>query len=164
MTLSLIPPQFRSLFWIAVAASLVAVGWVANGWRLNAERDAEAAERKQAENVAILTRIKNNERQVEQDKANSARIAKEHKNEMDKVHADIANSGRVRVGPEFCRGFTEGAKADSAGSGNAADTGTGVLLEEMDGLVKALIEEMERVAATGRAEKEFIRSNGMAPE
>jgi hypothetical protein len=37
----MIPPQFRALFWIALALSLVATGWVANGWRLNAKHDAD---------------------------------------------------------------------------------------------------------------------------
>jgi hypothetical protein len=148
----------------ALAAALIfGAGWAVNGWRLNAKHDAEDAERMRTANAAILTQINNNERKAEQDKLNSARIAKEHKRELDKVRADIA-ADSLRVGPAICSGSTEGAQADSASGGNGANTGSRLLPPEIDRDIKALMNEMESTAATGRAAQEFIRSNGLAPE
>lgn len=157
-----ISAQFRVLFYLAIVFAIFTAGWTANGWRLNAKADREAAERKQAENAAILTRVKNNERKAEQDKANSARIAKEHKNEMDKVRADLA-AERLRK-PAWCGGSAGTSETDSPGGGNGTDPAGRLLPPEVERTVRGLIEETERAAATGRACQEFVRSNGMAPE
>jgi hypothetical protein len=159
---NLIPAQFRALFYLAIVFAIFGAGWTAQGWRLNAKADREAAERKQEENAAILTRVKNNERKVEQDKLNSARIAKEHKNAMDKVRADIA-AERLRR-PKWCDEPAERTQADSADSGNGADPAGRLLPAAVESDIRRLIEETERAAATGRACQEFVRSNGMAPE
>lgn len=157
--LSLFFAKYRTLI---LVVAVFAAGWVANGWRLNAKADREAAERKQAENAAILTRIKNNERKAEQDKLNSARIAKEHKNEMDQVRAALA-AERLRK-PVWCSGSAGAAETPSADGGNGADSASRLLPPEVERDIRALIEETERAAAAGRAAQEFIRSNGMAPE
>lgn len=155
-------PQAKVIAALVGAAVLFGAGWVTNGWRLNAERDAEAAERMHTANAAILTQIKNNERKAEQDKLNSARIAKEHKNEMDKVRADLA-AERLRK-PTWCAGSSEGAEADRANGSNGVDPASRLLPPAVEADIHRLIEETERAAATGRAAQEFIRSNGMAPE
>jgi hypothetical protein len=159
---NLIPAQFRALFYLAIIFAIFGAGWTANGWRLNAKADREAADRKQAESAAILTRIKNNERKVEQDKANSARIAKEHQREMEKVRADLA-AERLRK-PKWCDGPAEGTETDSPSGSNGADPASRLLPEAVESDIRRLIEETERAAATGRACQEFVRSNGMAPE
>jgi hypothetical protein len=151
---------------LVIIAALLAMCFASYRVGVKLERavwQQKEAERKVAENAAILTRIKNNERKTEQDKLNSARIAKEHKRELDQVRSDIA-AERLRVGPNFCPRSAEGAEANSPGSGDGADPGGRLLLEEVDRNLKALMDAMEGAAATGRAAQEFIRSNGMAPE
>jgi hypothetical protein len=154
--------QYRLALLAAALVAAFVAGAMVNGWRLNAKHDAERITAAKAENAAILTRIKNNERKAEQDKANSARIAKEHKNEMDKVRAALA-SERLRR-PSWCDGSSNPSKADSPDSGNGADPASRLLPAEVERDIRALIEETEHAAATGRACQEFVRSNGMAPE
>jgi ABC-type nitrate/sulfonate/bicarbonate transport system substrate-binding protein len=164
--LSLTPAKYKAIaIGIAILAAVTGLLWVGHHYGaqgVQAEWDRETAQRKQAENAAILARIDENNRKAEQDKLNSARIAQEHKNEMDKVRADLA-AQRLRK-PKWCAGSTEGAKADSASSSNAAYPASRALPAEVERDIRGLIEETERAAATGRACQEFVRSNGMTPE
>jgi len=48
-------------------------------------------------------------------------------------------------------GTARSVEAGSSSGGSAADTGDRVLLAEMDGAIKSLIQEIEDAAATGRA-------------
>ena len=154
--------KYRLLLLVGAFVATFVAGWMVQGWRLNAKHDREAAERKQAETAAILTRIKNNERKAEQDKLNSARIAKEHKNEMDKIRAALA-AERLRK-PSWCSGSANTAETSGSDSSNGSDSGSRLLPPAVEQTVRRLIEETERAAAVGRACQEFVRSNGMAPE
>lgn len=148
---------------IVVATAIGAAGgWVVQGWRLESKYQAEAVEREQSANREIMAHIRNNERKEEENKSNSARIAKVNKDEMDKMHAALA-AAKLRV-PKWCNRPTEGAKADSPYSRDAADTSARLFPAEVERNIRALIEETEKAAATGRAAQEFIRSNGFAPE
>jgi hypothetical protein len=60
----------------------------------------------------------------------------------------------------LCGGPASTTQTPGTGSGNAADTASRVLSAEMDGVVKALILEMEQVAGTGRSCQAFVVSNG----
>lgn len=150
---------------VALLAAVVGLLWIGHHYGaqgVQAKWDRETAERRQAENAAILTRIKNNERKIEQDKINSARIAKEHKNEMDQIRAALA-AERLRK-PAWCDGSAEGAQANSPNGSDGADPAGRLLPPAVEQTVRRLIEETERAAAAGRACQEFVRSNGMAPE
>lgn len=161
---------FAKYKWLAIgiALAVAAVGLLHTGYRhgvqsVQSKWDQETAKRKQDENAAILTAMLNNERKAEQDKLNSQRIAKENKRELDKIRADLA-AARLRVGPAFCPRSAEAVTPNSPSSSDGADTGARLLPEEVERDIRALIEETERVAATGRAAQDFIRSNGMAPD
>jgi hypothetical protein len=139
-------------------------GWTANGWRLNAAHDAETAERKQAENIAILQRVKNNERAVEQNVIDNRRITKEKNDAIDKVRADIASAPGLRVGSAICGGPAAGTEANSTGGGDGENTGGRVVREDVRRDIDAMKLEVENAFAAGRACQAFVRSKGMAPE
>ncbi|MFC3110729.1 hypothetical protein ACFOFO_22720, partial [Undibacterium arcticum] len=130
---------------------------------MKAEWDADKAERMQADNAAILSRVKNNERVAEQQHIDNANITKVHDEELSTVRTALARSERLRIGTALCGGSAGVTQTAGAGSGAATDPGSRVLSTEMDGSVKSLIFEMEEVAATGRSAQAFIRANGMAP-
>lgn len=148
---------------IAAVIALFGAGHHFGAQGVRADWAKETAERKTAENRAVFERLRNNERQIEQDRINSQRIAKEKKDAIDKVRADIARAPGLRVGPGICSGFASAAQAGGAGSGDGADSRTRLVPEEIRRDIDALKLEVELAFAAGRAAQEFIRSNGMAP-
>lgn len=155
---------------LALLAALVA-GYAVWHHRVFAEGQADiqtkwdAAERKrvEAEKTAVLKREQENEDEKEKQRENNHLLQKSYESEIGRLRAAIDNAPRLRVGPAFCSGTAGQAQASSSSSSNGADTGSRALSPEMDGLVKSLIEETERVAAVGRACQAFIRENSMAP-
>ncbi|WP_194720833.1 hypothetical protein [Noviherbaspirillum malthae] len=132
------------------------------GKKLEAGKCAEtAAVSAKAETAAVLSRVRNNERIAEQQEIDRQRIEKAHHEELAQVRADIARAPSLRVGPAICSGFAGSAQAPAASGSDGADSGTRLLSPEMDRAVKALIEETERVAATGRACQAFVASSGL---
>ena len=91
----------------------------------------------------------------------SENIQKVNENEIINLRATIAQSKRLRIGSAICGGATGQAHANSATSGDAADTSGRLLSDEMDRDIKSLILETEQAAATGRAAQAFIRKNGL---
>jgi len=168
--LCLIPSQIK-LIAAGLALAVLAAGYAA--WHhhvfaagqadIQAKWDAAEKKRAEAEKAAVLQREQENEAEKEKQRENNHLIQQAHDAEIDRLRTALANAGRLRVGPSFCSGATGQAKTDSPGSSNGADTGGRVLSPEMDGLVKSLIEETERVAAVGRACQAFVRENGMTP-
>lgn len=149
----------------AFAALLIGggFGWTINGWRMESTYEAEKAERTKAENIAILQRIKNNERAVEQNTIDNRRITKEKNEAIDKVRADIARAPGLRVGPAICSGFAAGAEAKSTGSSDGTNPGGGLVREDVRRDIDALKLQVEEALAAGRAAQDFIKTNGMAP-
>lgn len=138
-------------------------GWTANGWRLNAAHDAETAERKQAENIAILQQVKNNERAVEQNVIDNRRITKEKNDAIDKVRADIAHAPGLRVGPAICGGSAAGTEAKGTGGRDGENTGGKMVREDVRRDIDALKLEVESAFAAGRACQAFVQAKDMAP-
>lgn len=137
-------------------------GWAINGWRLESDYEAEKAERAKAENIAILQRIKNNERAVEQNAIDNQRITKEKNDAIDKVRADIARSSWVR-GSAICGGSADSTEAKSTVGGDGKNTGGGLVREDVRRDIDALKMRVEEALAAGRACQEFVKSKGMAP-
>jgi hypothetical protein len=108
----------------------------------------------------VLRREQENEAERETNRENNRLIQKAHDAELDRVRAAL-NSQRLRIGPAICGEPAGSTQAGGASGSNGADTGGRVLSAEMDGAVKALIEETERAAATGRACQAFVLVNGM---
>ncbi|MFD2271435.1 hypothetical protein ACFS07_10545 [Undibacterium arcticum] len=93
----------------------------------------------QADNAAILSRVKNNERVAEQQHIDNANITKVHDEELSTVRTALARSERLRIGTALCGGSAGVTQTAGAGSGAATDPGSRVLSTEMDGSVKSLI-------------------------
>lgn len=167
--ISLIPSQFK-LIAAGIALAALAAGYAAWHHHVFAAGQADvqtkwdAAERKRAdaEKAAVLKREKENEAEREKNRENNRLIQQAHDAQIDRLRAAIDSTPRLRVGASFCGGSAGQAQASSAGSGDGADTGGRILSDEVDRAVKTLIEETERVAATGRACQAFVRENGMA--
>lgn len=98
-----------------------------------------------------------------QQQADNKRIVKGYTDEIAKIRADIARAPRLRVGPGLCAGFASATETGSASRSDGADSASRPLPPALDRDIKALIEETELVATTGRACQDFIRSNGMGP-
>jgi hypothetical protein len=130
---------------------------------LQSEWDKETADRKDAENRAVFDRIRNNERIAEQQEIDRQRITKVHHDELAKVRADIARAPGLRVGPGICAGFASGTETKSVGGRDGANTGGGMVREDVRRDIDALKLRVEEAFAAGRACQEVIRSNGMAP-
>ena len=166
--LSLITPRLLAY---GIAAAIAIAGYFA--WHhhvfaagqadIQAKWDAAERKRAEAEKAAVLKREQENEAEKEKQRANNRLLQKSYESEIARLRAAIDNAPRLRVGPSWCSGSAGQAQASSTGSSNGADTGSRVLSPEMDGLVKSLIEETERVAAVGRACQTFVRDNGMTP-
>jgi len=131
---------------------------------MKAEWDADKAARVQADNSAILTRVKNNERELDQQHIDNANITKVHDDEISTVRAALAHSERLRIGAALCGGLTAPAKAASAGSGDAADPPGRLVQPIVQRDIDTLKLAVETDLATGRACQAFARANGMAPK
>lgn len=121
------------------------------------------AARLTADNAAILSRVKNNERAREQDALNNERITKEKNDEIAKVRADYGRAAGLRISANICSGFAGSAQTDGAGRSDDASTDTRLLPAATDRDLKALMLECEGVGSTARAAQEFITINGLAP-
>lgn len=158
----MIPMPYRIT---AVIALLLAVfGWgYWNGFRHEHRAwEADTAKRNAAESAAIIARQSDNAKIAQQQADTIAAIQKAHDEELDTVRARLAAAERMRK-PAFCGGSTSPAKAESSPSSNAPDTASGLLPEQVEHDIRALILETEEVAATARACQAFVRDNGMAP-
>lgn len=125
--------------------------------------DAEAHARTAAESAAILTRVKNNERQAEQQLLDNRKIKKVNQDEIRKIHAGYATTSRLRVPASVCNRPASGAEADSASGSNGATAGTVALPDKIESDLYALMRDADVIVAQCRAAQEFIRANGMAP-
>ncbi|MFC3111053.1 hypothetical protein ACFOFO_24390, partial [Undibacterium arcticum] len=129
---------------------------------MKAEWDADKAVRVQADNAAILSRVKNNERVAEQQHLDNDNITKVHDEELSTVRTALAHSERLRIGTALCGGSAGVTQTAGAGSGDAADPGGRLVREDVGRDLDALKLKMEETAATGRACQSFARANGMA--
>src|SRR6476661_10425678 len=87
--------------------------------------------RVQAENAAILARVRNNERIAEQQEIDRQRITKAHHDELAQVRADIARAPRLRIGPAICAGPASTSQATSTSRSDAADPGGRLVREDI---------------------------------
>jgi hypothetical protein len=147
----------------AIALVIIALGLLWTGHHFGAQGvqadwNKANADRANAEKAAVLARVSENQGLFRQQEITNQNITKAHNDELTRVRADLSRAPRLRIGSALCDGPASTAQTAGTGSGNAADTGSRVLSPEMDRDVKALILEMEQVAATGRACQNFVRS------
>lgn len=150
---------------IAAVLGLFASGVKVGGDRIQAKWDAAEKSRIAADNAALLSRIRNNERIAEQQELDRQRITKAHHDELAKVRADIARShaSGLRVGAAICDGFTRAAEAESASDSHGTNPGGGLVRHDVGRDIAALKLRVEEALAAGRACQAFITAEGMAP-
>ena len=151
-------------YWILLLAALCLGCELHGAGRIQKKWDLQVQQQKDANESALELRREQNRAQAAEQALRSAQIQKGHDDEMAKVRADLRNSERLRLGAAWCDGGAPGAaQASGAGGGNAPNTAGRLLPADLDAAVKAKLEEMEQVAATGRAAQAFIIQNDMAP-
>lgn len=133
--------------------------------RIQKKWDLQVQQLKDANEAALELRREQNRAQAAEQAVASAKIQKEHDDEMSQVRDDLRNSEWLRLGAAWCDGASPAGSTQTSGAGssNASDSAGRLLPADLDAAVKAKLEEMEAVAATGRAAQRFIRDNGMAP-
>jgi hypothetical protein len=137
--------------------------YVMGGDSVRVEWQAETLKRKTAENAAILTRIKNNERTADQQEVDRQKLKKGHTDEIAQIRAAYATDRGLRLPATVCRGLAAGTEAESASRGNGSTSGTVALPGSIERDLRALMLEADTVVAGCRVAQAFIRDNGMAP-
>ncbi len=132
---------------------------------IQARWDKESRERAEAEKSALLARVKNNERIVEQQALDGQRIRKDVNNELNQIHAAYGSSGHadsgLRVSASICHGLAPAADTAGTAGSNAAAASTLALPPEIEGNLRNLMQEADTVVAGCRATQQFIRANHM---
>lgn len=148
---------------VAIALGLFWAGHHFGAQGVQADWNKDIADRAKVEKAAVLARVSENQGIFRQQEITNQNITKVKDDELDKVRADLSHSERMRIGSAICPRSAGTAQTAGASSSDGSDTSSGVLSESMDRSVKALILEMEQVAATGRACQSFVQKNGLAP-
>lgn len=148
---------------LALVLGIFAAGHRFGAQGVQAAWDKERAERVAADNAAILSRVKNNERIAEQQALDNDRIRKGYEDEIARIRADRARAPGLRVTADVCTGLAGAAKTEGTGGSDAAVTGTIALPAQVDRDLRQLMEEADEVVAGCRAAQDFIVTNGMAP-
>lgn len=161
----------------AVAALVVVVAmWF--GWRavknhyievgkaeVQAKWDADKAARKKAEDAAIAKRAQDNALEKERQDAIVDRIKEQYNVEIGKLRNDVATAKRVRVGTAICgQGTSSPTKASGTEGSNVANPGAGLVREDVERDIRALMINVEEALATGRACQNFLIDNGFTSE
>ncbi len=162
------------VIWAKLAAALALLAGLVAGYfaierhgvtqgraEVRAKWDTETVARRSAEAAAVIARVAENEQIADQQQLDNQLITKAHNDEITQVRTALARSERLRVGPSLCSGFASTPDTDGAGSGDDADTRTRLLPDALDRDIRALILEVEDVAATGRACQAFVRAGGL---
>jgi hypothetical protein len=153
----------KAIALIAAALALFGAGHHFGAQGVQADWSKETADRKTAETAAILIRIKNNEREIEQQESNRQKLKKGHANEIAQIRAAYATDRGLRLPATVCRGLAAGTEAESASRGNGSTAGTVALPDQVERDLRALMLEADTVVAGCRVAQAFIRDNGMAP-
>ncbi|WP_428719149.1 hypothetical protein [Undibacterium curvum] len=130
---------------------------------LQARWDAETRQRIAAENSAILTRIKNNERLAEQQAIDKQKLKAGYEKEIADVRAVAAIAGRLRISQGVCAGFASAAQTDGSTGGAATATGTRTLPEPYARDIGALMLEADEIVASCRVAQEYLKKTGQLP-
>lgn len=156
------------LLWIKLGAAVALVlaifgaGHHYGSGSVNAKWDKSKAAQAAAENAAILKRTADNAALAAKQSETNSNITKAHDEELATVRASIANH-RVRVGPAICGRSAARAQAESTSSGDAVDSSSRLVRQDLERDLRALEIRVEEALATGRACQKFVTENGLAP-
>lgn len=157
----MIPLSWRIGAVAALVAALFAAGYASGHKHAKAQWALADAVRAQAESAAILKRVAENAKIETQQAADNAAITKAKNEDLAPVRAAIAAAPRLRVGPAVCPGHAPAPDPTGAGGGAAADPGAGLVRQDVDRDIRALMTTVEDALATGRACQQFVAANGM---
>jgi len=160
---TLIPAPYRFVLLALIAAAMMAFGWLKGADHVQDKWNAEQAARAQAVADAVLARVAANRKEADRQAAINQRIAKGKNNEIASLTARLNAAGRLRVGPALCGGPAPATQAKDAGGSDGADSPGGVVRDDVDRDLKALILVVETDLATGRACQAAAREHGLAP-
>ncbi len=163
MITAIIPLWARVTLLAAFAVALVGFGWVKGAHHVQADWDADTVLRERAQSKAITDRLASNARLADKQAAANRTITEGKDHEIANLTARVNAAGRVRVGPAICGGSASTTQAPSPASSDSADTSGGLVREDVDRDLKALIVAVETDLATGRACQAFIYANGLVP-
>lgn len=166
--LSLSPLLIKVLAGVAVMAALyggykaVTSHYVAKGRaETQALWDADKVARKKAEDLAVSDRLKANELERRAIAERNDLVENTYNEELTKVRSDLAVAKRLRVGPAICGGPASTPDSKSATGGVEANTGGGLVREDVERDIRALMLRVEEGFAAGRACQGFVRANGL---
>lgn len=148
---------------LAVVAAIFGAGHRMGANGVQAEWDDDSLKRERAEMIAIAQRLAENKALEAIQAENNRLITRTKDDEITQIRAAIANAPRLRIGPALCRGPAATAETSSAGSGDGADPGGGLVREDAQRDIDALKLRVEEAFSTGRACQAFVVANGLAP-
>lgn len=161
--LAVVPIWGRVLMLLALAASLVGYGWTKGAHHVQGEWDADTTTRATAVSQAIQKRLADNKQDAIRQAATNKTITEGKDHEIAALTARVNAAPRLRVGPALCGGPAATAQAPSPAGGNRTDSPGGLVREDLDRDIRALIVAVETDLATGRACQAFVRENGLSP-
>jgi len=123
--------------------------------------DADKAKIKAAEDKAVAKRNKENEDLRKQFSDNNEVLGNKYNEELSKVKSDLAVSRRLRVGTAICGRPSSPANPQSAPGSIEANTGGGLVREDIERDIRALELRVEEGFAAGRACQGFVRANDL---
>jgi hypothetical protein len=148
---------------LAFAAALVGFGWVKGAHHVQSEWTAANLVLERAQSKAINDRLASNEKLFDKQAAINKTIIGVKDHEIATLTARVNSADRMRVGKGICGGPAAPAQAPSASSGDSPDSSGGLVREDVDRDIRALIVAVETDLATGRACQSFVRENGLEP-
>lgn len=161
--MTLIPLWARVAALVAFAVALVGFGWVKGAHHVQSEWDAANMALERAQSKAITERLASNAATARKQAADNAAITKGKDNEIVTLTARVNAAERMRHGKAICGGSTTATQAPSPGSSDSTDTSSGLVREDVDRDLRALIVAVEIDLATGRACQAFLQVNGLTP-
>jgi len=155
----------RILAGLILLAGLLVVGAIGVRWygaaQFQAGHDAAVAERKAADDDAVLARTEENAALAQHQGETNLKITEVKHEEIAPVRERIVVE-RVRVGAAIC-GPAAPAEAESAAGSDSADPPGRLVRSDVERDLVALKLAVEEDLATGRACQAFLRENGMVP-
>jgi hypothetical protein len=157
-----IPTSWKLGALIALAGALSVGGVAYHHHVYQSGYDDAVTARAAADSIAVIHRGTENTALAIKQSAVNTLIEKATHEELAPVVQRIV-ADRVRVGPAICNGSATPAKAESAGSGDAANPPGRLVRGDLERDIRALEIRVEEALATGRACQAFVIANGLAP-
>ncbi len=160
----IIPVEVKVAIGAAIIAGSFGAGWLSNGWRLDAKTQKVQVVAATKTIGAIAVRVAENKADDKKSAEINKKIEGVKSEEIAAVTARVNAAPRLRPGSAVCPGpVARAPEAESVGSSNGGDSSSGMVREDVDRDLKALIIRTERAFATGRACQAFAEKNGFVP-